>query len=71
MDDTLRQKITEKLRTFLNREPSEAEVINGQTDANIMHWIARDDAADQKAQVEAIALASNVDISQVSAKTAL
>ncbi len=71
MDEILRQKITDKLRGYLNREPSEGEIINGQNDANLMHWISQDDAADQAAKVDALAQASNVDISNVSSKSAL
>ncbi len=71
MDDILKAKITAKLTAYLNRAPSDDEIINGQNDANLMHWIAQDDAADQKAQIDAISIATNVDISQVSANTAL
>ncbi len=67
MDDTLRQKITDKLRTYLNREPLENEIINGQNDANLMHWIAQDDAAAQNNLISAIATAANVDIATIKA----
>lgn len=51
MDQILRQKITDKLREFLGREPIESEIVNGQTDQILMGWI-RDD--DQKAMQELI-----------------
>lgn len=43
MNETLKGKITIKLRTLLNREPSESEIINGQTDAALMGQILQDD----------------------------
>lgn len=43
MDPTLRQKIYNKLKKFLNREPTENEIINGQTDSTLMGWIHNDD----------------------------
>ena len=36
MNQELRQQITYELRVFLNREPSEKEIMNAQTDINIM-----------------------------------
>lgn len=39
MDTNTRQKITDELRLFLNREPTEKEIMNGQTDINIMHKV--------------------------------
>lgn len=39
MDQLLREKITEELRTFLNREPLEKEIINAQKDIGIMRKI--------------------------------
>lgn len=67
MDNLLRQKIIAKLTSYLNREPSDNEVINAQTDANIMHWIAQDDTAEQRTLIDAVALAANVDVSAVKA----
>lgn len=61
MDPLLKQKITDKLRAYLNREPLEHEIINGQNDSTLMHWIAQDDT---KANAEAIAtLKINTEIS--------
>lgn len=48
MDDILKQKITDKLRAYLNREPTEAEIINGQSDSILMGWIRDDDHNDLK-----------------------
>ena len=45
MDATLKAKITAKLTAYLNRAPQEHEIINGQNDSTLMHWIAQDDAA--------------------------
>jgi len=42
MDINLKQKITEKLRAYLNREPFENEIVNAQNDHLIMGKI-RDD----------------------------
>lgn len=39
MDIDTRQKIHDELVTMLNREPSEQEIMNGQTDINIMHKV--------------------------------
>lgn len=39
MDTNTRQKITDELRLYLNREPTEKEIMNGQTDINIMHKV--------------------------------
>ncbi|MBP9771462.1 MAG: hypothetical protein KBD16_00845 [Candidatus Pacebacteria bacterium] len=50
MDPTLKDKITDKLRAFLNREPTESEVINGQTDSNLMGWIVKEDIEAQKVE---------------------
>ena len=50
MDPILRQKITDRLTKFLNRAPKENEIVNGQNDATLMHWIAQDDAAAQTTQ---------------------
>lgn len=36
MDQELRDKITLVLTEYLNREPSENEIMNAQTDINIM-----------------------------------
>lgn len=36
MEPELRQDITNELRKELNREPSEKEIMNGQTDTNLM-----------------------------------
>lgn len=36
MDNDTRQKITDELTAFLNRPPSENEIMNAQTDINIM-----------------------------------
>jgi len=43
MDTILRQKIINKLTSFLNREPTEDEIVNGQSDTNLMGWIRDDD----------------------------
>jgi hypothetical protein len=51
MDETLKTKIRNKLRKFLNREPSEDEIINGQTDVNLMTWIQNDDLAEIKSKL--------------------
>jgi hypothetical protein len=39
MDQELKQNITDELRAFLNREPTEKEIMNGQTDTNIMNRV--------------------------------
>lgn len=54
MDPILKQKITDKLTAFLNREPTENEIINGQTDAHLMQWISQDDALIQIASNESL-----------------
>ena len=43
MDPTLKAKIIARLTTYLNRAPFDHEVINGQNDATLMQWIAKDD----------------------------
>ena len=40
MDPELRQSIIEELRKYLKREPTEKEIINAQTDSNIMGWVS-------------------------------
>lgn len=40
MTPALHEKIRKVLATYLNREPSENEIINGQTDAQVMHWVS-------------------------------
>lgn len=52
MEPILKQKITDKLRAYLNREPTEQEIMNGNTDANVMHWIAKDDAKDALQKID-------------------
>jgi uncharacterized protein YjgD (DUF1641 family) len=47
MTPETKQKITDKLKTFLNREPTEAEIINSQNDIRLMSWI-RDDEIKEK-----------------------
>lgn len=69
MDDTTRTKITSKLRAYLNREPSEAEVMNGQSDSNLMHWIAQDDAKVQNDLIAQVAETAGVDIASLIAKS--
>ncbi len=73
MDPILRQKIYDKLLTYLNREPSENEIINGQNDANLMHWIAQDDVAAQNDLITAIGIGAGLDVaslkSQISIKS--
>lgn len=64
MDTILKQKITDKLRAYLKREPSDAEVINGQTDANLMHWIAQDDVLIQQQQIDALGVAAHIDLTE-------
>ena len=39
MNEILRQNIIEELIKFLNREPSEKEIMNGVNDINIMNKI--------------------------------
>lgn len=56
MDPVLKQKIHDKLLGYLNREPSDDEVINGQNDANLMHWIAQDDTAALKVSVDTLSI---------------
>ena len=41
-----KQKIKNRLRKFLNREPSEAEVLNAHTDFNIITQIQDEEIAD-------------------------
>ncbi len=70
MTPELKQKITDKLRGYLNREPSNDEVINGQNDANLMHWIVQDDIATQNSAIEAvtnIANATSLDVQTLKA----
>jgi hypothetical protein len=52
MDPILKEKIRQKLAGYLNREPSEAEIANGQTDVNIRGWIQSDDIKEQKVENE-------------------
>jgi len=54
MTPELRAKIIAKLTTYLGRIPHENEIINGQTDSNLMHWIVQDDVAIQKADIDAL-----------------
>jgi len=46
MDTNLKQKITEKLREYLNREPNDNEVINAQND-NLIIGKIRDEEVDK------------------------
>jgi len=39
MDKVLREKIKTELRAYLKREPTETEVMNGQSDVNIMQKV--------------------------------
>lgn len=52
MDDILRKKIADKLRNYLNREPSESEIINGQNDTILMGWLRDDDHQALQASVQ-------------------
>lgn len=54
MDPILKQKITDRLRLYLNREPSENEIINGQNDSNLMQWIGHNDVAVLAANVDSL-----------------
>lgn len=64
MDQDTRQKITDQLRTLLNREPTNNEIINGQTDTYIMAKVADQKtresidqvSEDLSAQVDAISI---------------
>ena len=56
MDPDLKLKITNRLRIFLNRDPSEREIINGQNDSTLRAWIAEDDAHEQNALTEILAV---------------
>lgn len=69
MDEVLRQKITDKLTTFLNRAPSESEIINGQTDSTLMQWIAQDDAAAQNDLIASIAESAGLNVETLKAKS--
>lgn len=45
MNDTLKQNITEELTLYLNRTPTENEIMNAQADINIMSKVqARENA---------------------------
>ncbi len=61
MDPDLKLKITNRLRIFLNRDPSEREIINGQNDSTLRAWIAEDDAHEQNALTEILATTKDVD----------
>jgi hypothetical protein len=52
MDEILRQNITDELRKFLNREPSEKEIMNGQNDINIMGKIRDKKQEEMSVKVE-------------------
>lgn len=43
MDPVLHEKIRLKLLWYLNRKPTEQEIVNGQTDATLMQWIVQDE----------------------------
>ena len=52
MDNETRQNITDELRKFLNREPSEKEIMNGQNDINIMGKIRDKKQTEMSVKVE-------------------
>lgn len=68
MDDILRQKIITKLTIYLNRPPTEIEIMNGETDTILMGWIRDDNAAAISQKVDIIAQATKVDISNINIK---
>ena len=39
MTPELHEKIRQVLANYLNREPSESEIINAQNDPQVMHWV--------------------------------
>lgn len=52
MDKEKRQKITKKLREILKREPTEGEIMNGQTDYLLMAQILEEEIKDLKDNVK-------------------
>jgi hypothetical protein len=44
----MQEKIRNKLREYLKREPTEAEVANGFTDQNLIQWIQADEIEEIK-----------------------
>ncbi len=67
MSPELRTKIIEKLTTYLGRIPHENEIINGQNDSNLMHWITQDTITEQKNLLEAVATGANLDLTAIKA----
>lgn len=52
MDIELRKKITSELKSFLKRDPTEKEIMNAQTDVNIMQKVRDKEISAIKVKVE-------------------
>lgn len=62
MNEELRLRIIGRLTKFLNRPPTESEIMNGQSDSNLMSWIQSDVQNETKSDIQAIAVKTNVDL---------
>jgi hypothetical protein len=69
MDQTLHDKIQVKLQAYLNRDPTEDEISNGQTDIHVMQWIAQDDAATQNDLIASVAQSAGIDVAVLKAQS--
>ena len=54
MDTILKNKIKIKLTEYLKRPPTGDEIINAQTDINIMGWIRDDEQKSLSAEVKTL-----------------
>lgn len=52
MDTELRKKITAELKSFLKRDPTEKEIMNAQTDVNIMQKVRDKELSEVKVKVD-------------------
>lgn len=56
MDNILKNKIKDKLTKFLNRQPSENEVLNAEKDTNIREQIRNDEMEIMKTEIDNLKL---------------
>lgn len=62
MDQITRQKIIDELTTYLNRLPSENEIMNCQTDLHIMGRIRKNDTVGLQIQVQQVVDAQQTEL---------
>lgn len=67
MDQNTRKKITEELKIYLNRDPSEKEIMNGQTDHYIMGRVNQRKNEEEKAILRDQIVNIKSDVDKVSA----